>query len=1099
MSQQNKIKTSRYTVMNFIPLNLYKQLRKPATCFFCVTLLLVCIPAISPFSPWSYMIAVMIVVGISMIKDGVEDYKKHLCDREMNEKRCQVVRENRKVSIAVMDLEAGDVLISQNHEEIPADVVLLQAKSRIKNEDFCTSYCFINTANLDGESNLKKKIAILDPVCNSSRSKISNEIEKNNKSCNSKHNETVDRSKNSKSANSRYNKTLYKTNNSEYSEIDNSVSSTNNIVSSSICDECIDRINLEKWNVKESGDSFDEFECMITLKDLGEFFVGPKNVLLRGSIVRNTEYVVSGVVAVGDKTKQARSMEFGRTATSVFRRRLDEMLLIIGVLYCVMLCGTIICGAVVRLHSKYDIDGGSTGGASRLVFSNYILYSYLVPLSLYVMIEICRFTHALFIKNDQRMRVDNISSVCHSSEVIEDMGMIEYVLMDKTGTITKNSMTLKALHLAGENTISDANTRLSDIRNNSRANPITNDNTNNNQFTHFELFLAHLLINNSVEVIRGQYEGVSQDELSFLKALQTHGYILGERDKTFITVHFGSHRFRVEVIHTVDFTSQRQSMTSIVRLGSRYYIFCKGSDQRLLCGDHERTVRERLKWRSEYRLLVMKYLCITETQLRTILGLASDAVIADSYEALAASADAIAQRIDSLISRMRYQGATFIKDELQEDAAATIGLLRSAGIHLWMVTGDKRETAVACACGSDIISEPTGLETGAAANIDSATISESSTASKYTNTTDSKGLYTESVSVSKSTEVTNNSLSNVIAYDGRSAVAALEDALLLPNSSSASIFFHPSVVVYRATPYQKGKIAQLIVRAGKNVLSIGDGNNDVGMLREATVGVGIIGKEGTQASLAGDFAIPQFRLLKYLILSHGRYNLIRYSKIAINSYYKNLIFIGLQFFFNFFNAGSGKPIYNSFFMNYYNIIFTSLVPLVTAILDRDISERAIFLHPETYAQAKLYFSRRMIFLNIVAGFLQSATIFFVFYLFLFYDFSSHTGKVGAYLYTSTFFSIVIFMATLVRQINSISFFNLYSYFSIAISFIFFFLFILWVHLFESSARSTIYSIFIIPMFYLLFVAALGIIFIFDTVITLFSNNIISNYKRVKLS
>lgn len=308
-----------------------------------------------------------------------------------------------------------------------------------------------------------------------------------------------------------------------------------------------------------------------------------------------------------------------------------------------------------------------------------------------------------------------------------------------------------------------------------------------------------------------------------------------------------------------------------------------------------------------------------------------------------------------------------------------------------------------------------------------------------------------------------------------------------------SLFNYDSVVIYRATPYQKGRIAQLMVREGKNVLGIGDGNNDVGMLRESNVGVGILGKEGTQASLAGDFAIPQFRLLKCLLLVHGRYNLIRYSKIAINSYYKNLIFIGVQFFFNFFNAGSGKPIYNPFFMNYYNIIFTSAIPFSVALLDKDIPEHKATNSPEKYSEARRHFSRKIIFLHLFAGIIQAALLFFVILLFILPDFADSTGKLGGYGYTSTLFTSLLFFSVILRQIRVISFYNIFSYFAILFTITIFIATILWVHLIDPETVTNIYSIFKIPIFYFILAGACGIIYVSDTILDLFCQKLINPY------
>ncbi|ELQ75254.1 P-type ATPase [Trachipleistophora hominis] len=186
--KENKIVTSKYTLASFLPLNLYRQFSKYSNVFFFVTLMLLLIPAVSPFPPYAYLTAFLIVVGISIFKDGIEDLIRHKQDKHANERIIHKIMEvtnditehYRELDICnaagtnfaatssyVEDLRVGNVIILRENEEVPSDIVLLNAKVFDGKHLKCRSFCFIQTSSLDGETNLKKKQsnvnALIDP------------------------------------------------------------------------------------------------------------------------------------------------------------------------------------------------------------------------------------------------------------------------------------------------------------------------------------------------------------------------------------------------------------------------------------------------------------------------------------------------------------------------------------------------------------------------------------------------------------------------------------------------------------------------------------------------------------------------------------------------------------------------------------------------------------------------------------------------------------------------------------------------------------------------------------------------------------------------
>ncbi|ADM11693.1 phospholipid-translocating P-type ATPase [Encephalitozoon intestinalis ATCC 50506] len=973
--KENKIVTSKYTAMTFFPLNIYHQLSRPSNLFFLLTLILLSIPAISPFSPFTYLLAFVVVVGASMMKDGVEDYRRHKQDRIINEKPANVVRRQgedaRVEEIHVEDLSAGDLIFIMKDQEVPGDVVLLNSRVKTSDGIKCKNYCFIETSNLDGETNLKKKTAQHHIPCEEGRTVL------------------------------------------ECGEGKLDICS---------CDKYY-MDSISEFYVEDTGDLLNKFECQVTIG--GEnTLCNEKNVLLRGSRVRNTERVLGIVVSVGKQTKLGKSHFKVKMKISLFEKRIGDFIFGIFMIYLGILAVTSILGA--RFLRKDDIEylylhEYLTNDSLKQTGTNYILFSYLIPLSLFVTLEVSRMFHSMFISYDDEMVGNGMKSMCRNSNITEDIGMIEYILTDKTGTLTKNSMVFKYCHVYNSEDLISRE----DLKEESLHVELVNDLSLEAKKSRSRMmFILALLCCNSIEPLNNNFEGISQDELCIIQELKNQGYVLVKRDEDYVLVEINGKRTRFNIVISLDFTSARQRMSVVMEVLGRYILFCKGSDQKLL-GDKRMvfeqgdmgTIKALINNNSEYRSLVVGYKeldkKVTDELKRKYAGVS----LRDKFLEQ--------ERIfDSVEEEMVYLGTTFIEDELQEDVRSTITSLRDAGIKIWMITGDKKETAISC-------SEDCGI-------------------------------------VQKNHEVQS------LAIDGKEFLKRLSDP---------GIFDYKSIVIYRATPYHKGKIAEKIVELGKNTLSIGDGNNDVPMLTSSHVGVGIMGKEGTQASLSADFAIPEFRFLKRLILVYGRYNLIRFSKITLNAFFKNIFFISIQFLYNFFNGYSGKPIYNNFFLNYYNVLFTSFVPLSIGLFDKDKPENYLMSHPEDYKNARRLFGRPSfvfgfiytILLGIVVFLLSVGTVYVK-------DMVNKEGLVGGYILLTNYFSIVVFLVVLSTQIREISFFVVYSWIAIALSVILNFVTLFFIQELDATANNAAFNLFSLPVFYLTILFVLSGVLLVDFVI-----------------
>ncbi|NXK87120.1 AT10B ATPase, partial [Formicarius rufipectus] len=158
-----------------------------------------------------------------------------------------------------------------------------------------------------------------------------------------------------------------------------------------------------------------------------------------------------------------------------------------------------------------------------------------------------------------------------------------------------------------------------------------------------------------------------------------------------------------------------------------------------------------------------------------------------------------------------------------------------------------------------------------------------------------------------------------------------------------------SVLCCRCTPGQKGTVVRMLRgRLRATTLAIGDGANDVSMIQAADVGIGISGQEGMQAVMASDFAISRFKHLKKLLLVHGHWCYARLAKMVIYFFYKNVSYVNLLFWYQFFCGFSGSTMIDYWQMIFFNLFFTSVPPILFGVLDKDVSVETLLGLPELY-------------------------------------------------------------------------------------------------------------------------------------------------------
>lgn len=291
--------------------------------------------------------------------------------------------------------------------------------------------------------------------------------------------------------------------------------------------------------------------------------------------------------------------------------------------------------------------------------------------------------------------------------------------------------------------------------------------------------------------------------------------------------------------------------------------------------------------------------------------------------------DEIGAEIENGLSLL---GVTAIEDKLQEGVSEAIEKIRRAGIKMWMLTGDKRETAINIGYSCMLIKDY-------------------STVVILTTTDDN--IISKMNAVSQ--EVDSGNIAHcVVVIDGATL------AMFEGNPTYMSVFIElctktDSVICCRASPSQKALMVSNIRNTDPNLvtLAIGDGANDIAMIQSADIGVGIAGKEGLQASRVSDYSIGQFRFLLKLLLVHGRYNYIRTSKFMLCTFYKEITFYFTQLIYQRYTMFSGSSLYEPWSLSMFNTLFTSLPVLCIGMFEKDLKPMTLLTVPELYSYGRL--------------------------------------------------------------------------------------------------------------------------------------------------
>ncbi|KAI9355344.1 hypothetical protein DFJ73DRAFT_825210 [Zopfochytrium polystomum] len=932
----NGITTAKYNVFTFLFRFLFEQFSKYANLFFLFIGVIQQIGDLSPTNKFGTLLPLSIVLLASAVKEILEDRKRHAQDDETNNRLVKVLSGSSFVEKKWNQVVVGDIVRVENGQFFPADLVLLSSSEP-------DALCYIETSNLDGETNLKIRQGLQETA-----DLLSPE----------------------------------------------QVASLEGLIKSEL-----------------PNNSLYTFEGTLRLSQK-EIPLEPAQLLLRGAMLRNTRWVYGVVVFTGHETKLMKNSTKTPIKSTKVERYVNTQIVF---LFIILLSMAVICsfGMFVRqLNSPFEtyilqLDSSEAGSMFFWnILTFMILFNNLIPLSLIVTMEFVKFSLGSLINSDLDMyhEQSDTPATARTSSLVEELGQIDYIFSDKTGTLTCNVMEFKMCSIGGvayAETVPDEKK----IRLNEDGKEVgfhdfkrlfanleqSHTSWHINEFLTL-LAVCHTVIPETVDDEPGKiiYQASSPDEGALVKGAATLGYTFTTRRPKSVSITHHDKEEEYEVLNICEFNSTRKRMSSLVRTPEgKIKLYIKGADTVIF----ERLAKEGNEFidstsvhLEEYASEGLRTLCIAYRDI-------SDEEYAEWSKIYDKAATTINNRQDALDKAAEIiekdlilLGATAIEDKLQDGVPDTIHTLATAGIKLWVLTGDRQETAINIGYSCKLLTEEMSL---IICNEETHFATKEFLEQKLLAVKAGLGNDTPSAAVatmggfssiwggSKKYKIDKDALPDpeplALIIDGRSLEFALEDDIKLTFLELACMC--KAVVCCRVSPLQKALVVKLVKKNVLNsvTLAIGDGANDVGMIQAAHVGVGISGMEGLQAARSADFAIAQFRFLRKLLLVHGGWAYSRLSKLILYSFYKNITLYLIQLWFALENGYSGQTLFESWTQSAYNVGFAVLQPVAIGIFDTFVSARMLDRYPQLYrlGQRSEFYNHRTFWSWIINSFFHS--------------------------------------------------------------------------------------------------------------------------------
>ncbi|CAD8050422.1 unnamed protein product [Paramecium sonneborni] len=896
-------------MITFFPLNLIEQFSKLPNFYYLVIAIMQMMSLISITNGQPVVMGPLsLSICIQMIKDFIEDYQIRKSDDAENNKKIYLIRTNEIPRIAKWsELRIGDLIKVQKDEQIPADILLIQTSDKWGN-------AYIDAQNLDGETNLKCK-----------------NIQQNLKQLQEQTEEYLSALK----------MTIKYERPNPYHYLFRGIAEFNN-----------EPITLSQ-----------------------------ENLVLRGCVLRNVNFIYGIVCYNGHDSKIMLNSMKQLLKCSHLERTLNKLIIFIFQLQIIM------CGLGAFLNSLWQLIYNSQLSYLEILNTEFnhnfiknlflqwgswiLIFSNLIPILLLVSLDIVKYFQGILITIDQGTYSSeyDIKTSVQSSNLNEELGLVDYIFCDKTGTLTKNQLYFKCLTVnqksyGKEQTIKNEKVSKSaqvlkvDFSDETFFNDL-NQTPKRGPLHEFLLCLSlcHNVIadNNNGQLL---YQAKSSDELALVNFARYCGYTFeGLDESNRIIINIRGEIQLYQMIHVFEFNSTRKRFSVIVQdPQNQIILYTKGPDQIMenLMNPISPELKEKT-WKDlqEFALIGLRTLLLT----KRILPLQ----IFKEWENGYLQACCASQNKDNQI--MNYQakieqeleliGGTAVEDKLQEDVGPTIQYLKDAGIKIWVLTGDKVETAINIGYSCQLLNK-----------------------SLQQIIVDGNNEQSVSNELEQAFQKIQDNNKNSLIISGFALQIAMKpefSSILMKIAEKCE-----AVIACRVTPKQKQDIVQLVRENKPNVttLAIGDGANDVNMIRAAHIGIGIKGNEGLQAAKASDYSIGEFKILKRLILYHGRENYRKNQTFINYNFYKTMLLVLPQYWWAFCNGFSAVLLYDQLLYESYNLFFTSLPIVLYAIFDQEFAADIFTSNPAIYCinKKQKLFNLKIFLYWIFNGTIQAAIL-----------------------------------------------------------------------------------------------------------------------------
>ncbi|KAM4623210.1 putative phospholipid-transporting ATPase IIA [Discoglossus pictus] len=854
---RNVINNQKYNFFTFLPGVLFNQFKYFFNLYF---LLLACsqfVPEMRLGPLYTFWVPLGFVLAVTIIREASEEIRCFIRDKEVNSQIYSKLTARGTVKVRSSSIQVGDLIIVEKNQRIPADMIFLRTSDK-------NGSCFLRTDQLDGETDWKLRLPV---------------------ACTQRLPTAAD---------------LLQIRSYVYAEEPN-----------------IDIHNFAGTFTREDSDPPINESLSI------------ENTLWASTVIASGT-VVGVVLYTGREQRSVMNASNPRSKIGLFDL---EVNCLTKILFSALIVVSLVMVALQHFAGRWYLQ----------IIRFLLLFSNIIPISLRVNLDMGKIVYSWMIRRDPKIP----GTVVRSSTIPEQLGRISYLLTDKTGTLTQNEMVFKRLHLGtvayGLDSMDEVQSHIFSIYTQPSQDPptqkgmatkvrktmssrvyeavkgialchnVTPSYESNGVTDQAE---AELQFEDSCRV----YQASSPDEVALVQWTESVGLTLVGRDQSNMQLRTPSGQIlNFTILQIFPFTYESKRMGIIVREDStgEITLYMKGADVVMAgivqyndwleeeCGN---MAREGL------RVLVVAKKSLTEEQYQDFETRYVQAKLSVHDRSLK-----VATVIESLEMEMELLCLTGVEDQLQADVRPTLETLRNAGMKVWMLTGDKLETATCTAKNAHLV--------------------------------------TRNQDIHIFRPVTNRGE----AHLELNAFRRKHDCALVISGDSLEVCLKyyeyefmelacqcPAVVCCRCAPTQKAQIVRLLQeRTGKLTCAVGDGGNDVSMIQEADCGVGVEGKEGKQASLAADFSVTQFKHLGRLLMVHGRNSYKRSAGLSQFVIHRSLCISTMQAVFSSVFYFASVPLYQGFLIIGYSTIYT-MFPVFSLVLDKDVKSEVAMLYPELY-------------------------------------------------------------------------------------------------------------------------------------------------------